>query len=124
MYYATMIGMSFQKLAVWQKGMNISVLVYRCTDKYPKSELYGLVSQMRRCAISVPSNIAEGSQRTSQKEFANFILIAKGSLAELLTQLLLSKELEYISEEDFVSVQTMITDTDKMLFSFHQKLIS
>ncbi len=82
--------MSYRKLKIWQRAMDITDYIYTLTDNFPKNEQYGLCSQMRRCAVSIPSNIAEGSQRTSHREFAHFILIAKGSLAEFETQLLIN----------------------------------
>ena len=87
-----MTRLPFGQLQIWQKSMLLAKEIYRITSSFPKAEIYGLTSQMRRCAVSIPSNIAEGSQRVSDKDFANFILIAKGSLAELHTQLLLSFE--------------------------------
>lgn len=116
-----MLKLPFKKLLIWQKGLDLAKLAYLLTNDFPKEEIYGLNTQMRRCAVSVPSNIAEGSQRTSNKEFANFILIAKSSLAELETQMILSKELGFImnSEEN---VSGKINELSRMLFAFHKKL--
>ena len=114
--------MPFQKLLVWQKGISLVDEIYEITKKFPKDEIWGLTSQMRRAAVSIPSNIAEGSQRTSQKEFGNFILIAKGSLAELCTQLLIAKNRAYISSETFDHISEKIMEIDKMLRSFFLKL--
>ena len=85
-------------LDVWRESMRLAREVYRVTATFPKEELYGLVSQMRRAAVSVPSNIAEGAARASTKEFAQFLYTASGSLSELETQLLLAKELGWITE--------------------------
>ncbi len=80
----------FRELRAWQLGMDLTEKVYLLTDSFPKSEIYGLTSQMRRCAVSIPSNLAEGHGRTSGKEFLQFIGIAYGSICELETQILLS----------------------------------
>ncbi len=85
----------YQELKVWQVGIEITKAVYHLTTRFPKDELYGLTSQIRRCAVSIPSNIAEGHSRDSKRELARFTSIAKGSLAELETQLIIAKELGY-----------------------------
>ena len=82
----------FKSLVVWQKSLTLAKEVYRLTDLFPSRENFALADQMRRCAISIPSNIAEGSRRPSKKDFAHFISIAHGSLAELETQVLIAKE--------------------------------
>jgi four helix bundle protein len=117
-----MIDMPFQKLQVWQKGIVLVDRIYDITTQFPKHEMFGLSSQMQRSAVSVPSNIAEGSQRTSQKEFGNFVLIAKGSLAELLTQLIIAHKRKYITDETFEEISAKITELDKMLRAFFLKL--
>ena len=117
-----MLNLPFNKLQIWGKGMNLVNLVYEMSKSFPKEERYGLISQIRRSAVSVPSNIAEGSQRKSNKEFANFILISKGSLAELQTQLIISLKQQYIKESDLKLVMDEIIELDKMLFAFHKKL--
>ena len=83
------------KLAAWQESITLVKLVYELTSHYPKEELYGITQQMRRAAVSVPSNIAEGAARGSSAEFARFLIIARASLSELETQLLIAKELGY-----------------------------
>jgi len=83
----TLILKSYKDLIVWQRSMELVIAVYFLTEKYPKSELYGLVSQMRRAAVSIPSNIAEGRRRGSKKEFRQFLIIAYSSGAELETQI-------------------------------------
>ncbi len=119
-----MITFPFQKLLIWQKGMDLVDLIYIITGSFPRTELYGLISQMRRSAVSIPSNIAEGSQRVSQKEFSNFILIAKGSLAELYTQAMMAKRQKFMNEEKFLELELKIVELDKMLRSFYLKLVS
>ena len=89
----------YSDLVVWQKSMDIVETVYKLTKLLPKEETYGLCSQMRRAAISIPSNIAEGQQRRTVKEFVNFLYIAKASNAELKTQILICGRLNYLPEE-------------------------
>jgi len=86
---------SFRELRVWQEAMNLTTEIYRSTASFPKHELYGLSQQIRRAAVSVPSNIAEGKGHRSDKEFVRFLLHARGSLLELQTQLLIAGELQY-----------------------------
>lgn len=85
-------------LDVWKKSIDLVTLIYKYTAEYPKDEVYGLTSQIRRCAVSIPSNIAEGSARTTKKDFSHFLAIALGSVAELETQLIISRNLNYLSE--------------------------
>jgi len=91
---------SFKDLRVWQEAMKFAVDVYRVTAQFPRHELYGLGQQLRRAAVSVPSNIAEGKGHRSDREFGNFLLHARGSLLEVQTQLMIAQELQYISKED------------------------
>ena len=89
---------SYKDLVAWQKSMDLVTAVYRANHGFPKEEIFGLVSQIRRAAVSVPSNIAEGHARTSKKEFQYFLSNARGSLAELETQLTIAHQLAYIDE--------------------------
>jgi four helix bundle protein len=89
---------SYKDLVAWQKSMDLVTAVYRASQGFPKEEIFGLVSQIRRAAVSVPSNIAEGHARTSRKEFQYFLSNARGSLAELETQLTIAHQLAYINE--------------------------
>ena len=91
------MGRSYRELVVWQKAMKFVGAIYEATRNFPTEERYGLTNQLRRAAVSVPSNIAEGRARFSQKEFHHFLSIARGSLAEIETQLFLAKELGYVS---------------------------
>ena len=90
-----MTRMPFEKLIVWQKSMILAKSIYAATTIFPDAERYGITSQMRRAAVSIPSNIAEGSQRKTDKDYASFIAIAQGSYAELKTQTLLARELGF-----------------------------
>lgn len=91
---------SYRDLRVWQQAMELAVQVYRLTEKFPKHELYGLTGQIRRAAISIPSNIAEGKGRRTDRDFSSFLFRARGSLLELETQVQLARRLEYFSEQD------------------------
>lgn len=105
----------YEDLRVWQKSLECVKAVYRATGHFPKEEMYGLTSQIRRSAVSVPSNIAEGSARKSQKEFAQFIGVATGSLAELHTQLIISRQLGFLEKKSFEELELEIIDIRRML---------
>ena len=106
---------SYKDLIVWQKAIDLAISIYRLTENFPKSEIYGLTSQMRRASISIPSNIAEGRMRRSRKEFIRFLLIAYGSGAELETQIEIAKRLPKIREMDFVKADSLLQEVMKML---------
>jgi len=91
---------SFKDLRVWQKAMKFAVQVYRATAQFPRHELYGLSQQLRRTAVSVPSNIAEGKGHRSDREFVHFLLHARGSLLEVQTQVMIAQELQYLRSEE------------------------
>jgi four helix bundle protein len=91
----------FRDLIVWQKSIDLVTEVYRNTSKFPREEIFALTSQIRRCAVSIPSNIAEGEGRKGAPEFARFLRIAQGSLAELQTQLIVSERLGYLPQPQF-----------------------
>lgn len=113
---------SYRNLIVWQKGLKLSFLIYDITKKFPKEELYGLVPQMRRCAVSIPSNIAEGRRRSSRKDYAKYIKISFGSGAELETQLEIAKYAEYLTQKEYESVMSLLTEVMKMLNAFEKSL--
>ncbi len=106
---------SYQDLKVWQKSVDLGLVIYRLTEKFPVTERYGLTSQMRRSAVSIPSNIAEGRYRNTQKEFVNFLHISFGSGAELETQLLFAHRLGYITASDYATTNESLTEIMKML---------
>ncbi|MDO8492639.1 MAG: four helix bundle protein [bacterium] len=106
---------SYKDLVVWQKAMDLVVFVYKLTENFPKEEVYGLTSQMRRSAVSVASNIAEGKLRGGEKEFRHFLVIAFGSGGELETQLELSKRLPKTSHLDYTKVDQLLLEVMKML---------
>jgi four helix bundle protein len=91
---------NFQDLRIWQKGIEVVRDIYILTKKFPKEELYGLTSQMRRSAVSIPSNIAEGFRRYHNKEYKQFLYITMGSCAELETQIIIANELNYINDNN------------------------
>jgi len=107
--------MTHKELEVWQKGIAFITDVYSITNSFPKDEMYGLVSQIRRAAVSVPSNIAEGAARQSNKEYIQFLYIALGSLMELETQLIISKNLKFLSGDNFNVLQSNTDVLGKML---------
>lgn len=111
---------SYKGLLVYQKAVELSVAIYRATEEFPKSEIYGLTSQIRRCVVSIPSNIAEGQRRGSKKEYIQFLRVAFGSGAELETQLLISFKVGYLSEDQFNKLNNELEQIMKML----NKLIS
>jgi len=96
--------------------------VYKQTNNYPKSELYGLTSQIRRSAVSIPSNIAEGAARTSIKEFSHFLSIAIGSISELETQLIISRNLDYITDDDFELLEKELIAIRKMTIGLKKSI--
>ena len=113
---------SYRDLKVWQKAMDLAQAVFDVTKSFPKDELYGLVSQLRRAAVSVPSNLAEGSSRRSRGEFVRFINIASGSLSEVETQLLLATRFGYITQLQCESFLANAEEISKMLFSLQRSL--
>jgi four helix bundle protein len=104
-----------KKLDVWKKSIDLTIDIYKLTEGFAKTEVYGLTSQMRRASVSVSSNIAEGAARQTKKEFINFLHIAQGSLSELDTQLVIARRLEYLSVEDFESIENHIETISKMI---------
>jgi four helix bundle protein len=113
---------SYKDLFVWQKGIELAKVVYRLTRSYPNEEKFGIVAQMRRAAISIPSNLAEGQARHTTGEFIQFISHSEGSVAELDTQLILSIELKLCSGTDAESAFGLISELRKMLNVLRRKL--
>ena len=104
---------SYQDLIVWQKAMDLVVLVYQATRLFPKEELYGLTSQVRRAVVSIPSNLAEGHARKSRAEFLNFVSIAQGSRAEVETQIMIAVRLSYIHQTQAQPMQHLLLEMAK-----------
>lgn len=106
---------SYKDLIVWQRSMEVVVESYTITELFPKSELYGIVAQMRRCSISIPSNIAEGRKRSTRKDFRQFLVIAYASASELETQIEISKRLKFIEIDKYAKLDALLLEVMKML---------
>lgn len=109
-------------LDVWKRSIEFVTLIYRLTGKFPKSEIYGITSQIRRSAVSIPSNIAEGAGRTSKKEFSHFLSISLGSLAELETQLIISDNLNYLDSGLLNDLISKLSSIRKMIFGLKKSI--
>jgi four helix bundle protein len=105
----------YRELEVWNRSMSITVDVYQATDTFPKAELFGLVSQMRRAAVSIPANIAEGNAKDSRRDYRRHVCIARGSLAELETHLDLGNRLGFLSSEHLATLNNDLTIIGRML---------
>jgi four helix bundle protein len=112
----------YKELHVWQKAIDLAVEVYRITEKLPVEEKYGLISQMNKSAVSIPSNIAEGAGRNGKKEFDNFLGIALGSSFELDTQIIISNKLEYINDLDFQYLESELEHLQNMIVKLKKSL--
>lgn len=113
---------NFNKMKIWINAMDLSNSVFKVTKGFPKSEAYGLTSQINRCVVSVPSNIAEGSSRSSNKDFSRFLEISLGSLYELQTQLILAEYQDYIKADLFEELEVKIEELQKMISGFQNSL--
>ncbi len=113
----------YKDLLVWQKGIQLAKEIYRITQTFPNEEKFGLVSQMRRAAVSIPSNVAEGQARHTTQEFVQFVSHAEGSVAELDTQLILALELGYCSEARATEASGLLSDLRKMLNALRRALV-
>lgn len=113
----------FQNLIVYQQAKELVKLIYALMKKFPSDERYALCDQLRRSVISIPSNIAEGMGRVAEKEQGHFINIAFGSLMEVLAQIDIAKDLEYITTEDYRQIETMVNEIGKMLSSLRAKRV-
>jgi len=113
---------SYHDLEVWKHSRKLVKTIYELTQIYPKQEMFALASQMRRCAISIPSNIAEGYSRHGTKDYINFVSIAFGSAAELETQLLLSFDLGYVDSRQLEQILDLLRVIQKMLYKLRQSL--
>lgn len=114
-----MKSQSYKDLKVWTRGIELVKEIYKITNSLPKEEVYGLSSQIRRAAVSIPSNIAEGQGRKNIKEFIQFLFVAKGSVAEIETQLIIIEELY---KKDIDRAQNLLQEIKKMLYALIQKL--
>ena len=114
----------YKDLLVWQKGIELVKEIYQITRSFPHDEKFGLVSQMRRAAVSIPSNIAEGQAHHTTGEFVQFVSHAEGSVAELDTQLIIATELNYTTEARTADASELVSDLRRMLYSPRRKLVS
>ena len=113
---------SYRDLTVWQKAMDLTTEIYKLTKKLPKEETYALSDQMRRASVSIPSNIAEGQDRNTRKEFCNFLYMARGSRAELETQIDICLRVGYLTNDDVKQTISLLNEIGKMLSSLISKL--
>jgi len=113
---------TFKDLIVWQEAINLVEIIYLQTKEFPKEELYGLTSQIRRAAVSIPANIAEGNGRKSRKEYLQFLSIANGSISELETHLLIAKRLNYLINEQYEKIQIQLEKVGRLLAGLRKSL--
>ena len=113
---------NLKELKIWNKAIDLTVDVYKATSSFPSDERFGLISQSRRSAVSIPSNIAEGAGRNSKKEFSNFLGIANGSSYELQTQLVISNRLSLLSDDLLSNLLSKIDELQKMNYALQQML--
>jgi four helix bundle protein len=113
---------TFRDLKIWQKSMNLMIEIYNETESFPDTEKFGLISQLRKSAISIPSNIAEGYGRNSKAEFSRFLNISMGSLFEVLTQLQIAQSLKYLDSDTWKTLFELSREIERMLSSFIQSI--
>jgi len=112
----------FRQLKVWEKSHQLALSVYKATKEFPKEELYGLTSQIRRSSMSIPTNIAEGCGRNNDREFARFLQIAMGSASETEYQLILARDLEFLPTDSYVKLHSEVEEVKRMLASLLKTL--
>ena len=115
---------TFRDLVVWQEAMNLVEMIYLQTKSFPKEETYGLTNQIRRAAVSIPANIAEGNARRGRKEYLHFLSMANGSVAELETHILIAERLNYMTKEAASQLQTQIQSVGRLLAALKKSLTS
>ena len=113
---------NYKNLHIWQEGINLARKIYEVTANFPANEKYGIVSQMTRAAVSIPSNIAEGAGRNSNKDFANFLSIAIGSIFELHTQIAICEQIGYINEETTKQLEQQIYTLQQQITTYKQRI--
>ena len=113
---------NYKELKVWQKSVDLAVKIYEATKDFPREEIYGLTSQIRRSAVSIPSNIAEGAGRNTKKDFNNFLGISNGSSCELDTQLIIANRVSFLDSTIFEMLQQDLTEIQKMNWALHKSL--
>ena len=115
---------SFERLDVWQKSIDFADLIYKMTRAFPDDERFGLTSQMRRAAVSISSNIAEGSSRFSKADFARFVEIATGSVFEVVSQSFISKRESFLTDKDFATIYSAAEEQGRMLSGLRSSLLA
>ena len=113
---------TYRDLIVWQKSVHFVTVIYQTTKTFPKDEVFGLISQMRRCSVSIPSNIAEGYGRRSKKDYLRFLQIAMGAVYELQTQIEISRNLEYLTPNRLEEIYELSREIERMLSSLINKV--
>jgi four helix bundle protein len=113
---------NYLNLSIWKESIDFAIMIYETTQTYRKEERYGLVDQLRRAAYSIPSNIAEGSKRSSDKDFNRFLGIAQGSLAEVHTQLIISNHIGQLMEADLSKLEEIVNRLRNMIYKFQKAL--
>jgi four helix bundle protein len=113
---------NYKDLLIWQKGIDLAKEIYKLTSGFPDSEKYGLSNQLRRAAVSIPSNIAEGHSRKSDKEFGHFLRIALGSCAEVDTQLIIAAELDYVAKDVAYTLSAHVVEIQKMIYGLISRI--
>jgi len=117
------MGTHYKELIVWQKSILLVKQIYCVTQTFPASEMYGLVNQMRRASVSIPSNIAEGQARKTSAEFGHFLSISRGSLAELETQMIIARDLSYMSQVQFDECVLLHDEVSRMLVALRANIL-
>ncbi len=112
----------FKGLIVWQKAYALTLDIYRASKTFPKDEMYGLISQIRRAAVSIPANISEGYERNHRKEYIQFLFVSKGSLGEVETHLLLAKDLGYLSDKEYSAIESKRSEVARLLIGLIKSL--
>jgi four helix bundle protein len=112
-----------EKLDVWKKSIDFVVAIYKATERFPKEEKFGLTSQLRRAAVSIPANIAEGAGRRSDREFAHFLSNSQGSASEVDTELLIANHLKFLVDDDFGNLRSSLNEIGKMLTGLSQHVL-
>jgi four helix bundle protein len=116
------MAQSFRELVVWQRAIDLTTLLYKLTQQFPREEMYGLTSQLRRAGISVASNIAEGYGRGSRGEYHNFLGMARGSTLEIQTQLVIARGLGFGNKNEISRAEELVDETSKMLWAIAHKI--
>ena len=117
-----MTAKSFRELVAWQRAIELTAALYRLTQQFPREEIYGLTTQLRRAGVSAASNIAEGYGRRTRGEYRNFLGIARGSTLEIQTQLVIARELGFGNEHDIARAEELADETSKLLWTIAQRL--